>query len=225
MVRRQDPRGDPEDGAGQGRAVRPDLLARRTKARSQFPRLLGIRTSDGRNPHALADLRFPIRAEHLREHRHAPIEGIAGSREARSTSWTSAGSASVCPSSKGTGAKAIGSLHEFGRYVNELQYKARHTEGHTAAHAMLTEWLKDIAYEAHLLDNEENEKVAQARWGNVLDFVEWIAKRCGGQASEEDGVSFIEPAEGLLACGYEGVGRLAPVEEIVAAAQQAFVRR
>lgn len=39
------------------------------------------------------------------------------------------------------------------------------------------------------------------------------------------GVSFIEPAEGLLACGYEGVGRLAPVDEIVAAAQQAFVRR
>ena len=31
------------------------------------------------------------------------------------------------------------------------------------------------------------------------------------------GVKFIEPAEGLLACGYEGVGRLAPVEEIVAA--------
>jgi phosphopantothenoylcysteine synthetase/decarboxylase len=33
------------------------------------------------------------------------------------------------------------------------------------------------------------------------------------------GVKFIDPAEGLLACGYEGVGRLAPVEEIVAAAQ------
>jgi phosphopantothenoylcysteine decarboxylase len=32
------------------------------------------------------------------------------------------------------------------------------------------------------------------------------------------GVSFIDPAEGLLACGYEGVGRLAPVEEIAAAA-------
>lgn len=31
------------------------------------------------------------------------------------------------------------------------------------------------------------------------------------------GVKFIEPAEGLLACGYEGVGRLAPVEEILAA--------
>ena len=33
------------------------------------------------------------------------------------------------------------------------------------------------------------------------------------------GVKFIEPAEGLLACGYEGVGRLAPVEEIVECVQ------
>jgi phosphopantothenoylcysteine synthetase/decarboxylase len=31
------------------------------------------------------------------------------------------------------------------------------------------------------------------------------------------GAKFVEPAEGLLACGYEGVGRLAPVEDIVAA--------
>jgi len=32
----------------------------------------------------------------------------------------------------------------------------------------------------------------------------------------EDGCQFVEPAEGLLACGYEGVGRLAPVETILA---------
>jgi ATP-dependent DNA helicase Rep len=94
--------------------------------------------------------------------------------------------------------RAIDGLHEFGRYVNELQYKAKHTEGHTAAHALLMEWLKDIGYEAHLLDNEENEKVAQARWGNVLDFVDWIAKRCGGQQSEEGGVSFTEPKQSVL---------------------------
>ena len=30
-----------------------------------------------------------------------------------------------------------------------------------------------------------------------------------------DGCHVVEPAEGLLACGYEGVGRLAPVEEIL----------
>ncbi len=33
------------------------------------------------------------------------------------------------------------------------------------------------------------------------------------------GHHFVEPAEGLLACGYEGVGRLAPVEEIIAKTQ------
>jgi len=32
----------------------------------------------------------------------------------------------------------------------------------------------------------------------------------------EDGCRFIGPAEGDLACGYQGVGRMAPVEEILA---------
>lgn len=32
------------------------------------------------------------------------------------------------------------------------------------------------------------------------------------------GIQFVEPAEGLLACGYEGVGRLAEVADVVAAA-------
>ncbi|MGL4400834.1 MAG: flavoprotein [Luteolibacter sp.] len=31
-----------------------------------------------------------------------------------------------------------------------------------------------------------------------------------------DGCTFVGPAEGELACGYEGIGRLAPVEEILA---------
>jgi ATP-dependent DNA helicase Rep len=38
-------------------------------------------------------------------------------------------------------AKAVGSLHEFGRYVNDLEYRARHTEGAEDARAFLTEWL------------------------------------------------------------------------------------
>ena len=32
---------------------------------------------------------------------------------------------------------------------------------------------------------------------------------------QEDGCSFVGPAEGGLACGYDGIGRLAPVEEIL----------
>jgi phosphopantothenoylcysteine synthetase/decarboxylase len=33
---------------------------------------------------------------------------------------------------------------------------------------------------------------------------------------KEDGCQFIDPAEGELACGYEGIGRLAAVEDILA---------
>jgi ATP-dependent DNA helicase Rep len=85
------------------------------------------------------------------------------------------------------GAKAVGSLHEFGRCVNELEHRARHTEGAEGAKALLLEWLKDIGYEQHLHDGEETEKLAAARWSNVLDFVDWIAKRCGGVMTQEGG--------------------------------------
>ncbi len=83
--------------------------------------------------------------------------------------------------------KAVGSLHEFGRYVNDLEHRARHTEGAEDAKALLLGWLKDIGYEQHLFDGEDSEKLAAARWSNVLDFVDWIAKRCGGQLTQEGG--------------------------------------
>ncbi len=77
-------------------------------------------------------------------------------------------------------AKARGSLHEFGRFVNDLEHRARQTVGAQAARGFLLGWLKDVGYEQHLYDGEDNEKLAAARWSNVLDFVEWIALRCGG---------------------------------------------
>ncbi len=85
------------------------------------------------------------------------------------------------------GAKALGSLHEFGRYVNDLEHRARQTSGAEAARPLLLEWLKDIAYEQHLHDGEDSPKLAAARWTNVLDFVEWITKRCGGLPDEAAG--------------------------------------
>ncbi len=39
-----------------------------------------------------------------------------------------------------------------------------------------------------------------------------------------DGCGFVGPAEGDLACGYEGIGRLAPVEDIVAEIEKAASR-
>jgi ATP-dependent DNA helicase Rep len=79
--------------------------------------------------------------------------------------------------------RAIDALHEFGRFVNDLEYRARHTEGGEAARALLLGWLKDIGYEQHLHDGEDSAKLAAARWANVLDFVEWIARRCEGDAA------------------------------------------
>ncbi|MBT9610753.1 MAG: ATP-binding domain-containing protein, partial [Aquabacterium sp.] len=76
--------------------------------------------------------------------------------------------------------RALDGLHEFGRYINEFEDKARQTFGSEGAKEMLLAWLKDIGYEQHLHDNEENEKVAAARWSNVMDFIDWVAKRCGG---------------------------------------------
>ena len=84
-------------------------------------------------------------------------------------------------------AKAIGSLHEFGRYVNDLEYKARNTMGSEDAKALLLAWLKDIDYEKHLYDSEDSEKLAASRWANVLDFVDWVARRCGGELTQEGG--------------------------------------
>ena len=88
--------------------------------------------------------------------------------------------------------RALGSLHEFGRYVNDFEYRARQTTGSEDAKALLTGWLKDLDYEKHLHDGEDSEKLAAARWSNVLDFVDWIAKRCGGEIENDGGTSLGE---------------------------------
>ncbi|MDP3605117.1 MAG: 3'-5' exonuclease, partial [Polaromonas sp.] len=84
-------------------------------------------------------------------------------------------------------AKAVGSLHEFGRYLNDLEYRARRTVGAEDARTFLSTWLKDIDYEKHIYDCEDSEKVAAARWTNVMDFCDWMAQRCGGQIDDTSG--------------------------------------
>jgi ATP-dependent DNA helicase Rep len=84
-------------------------------------------------------------------------------------------------------ARAVAGLHEFGRYINDLEHRARLTLGKTDALAFLLEWLKEIGYESHLYDGEDNEKVASARWSNVLEFCDWMAGRCGGEIEDATG--------------------------------------
>ena len=95
-------------------------------------------------------------------------------------------------------AKAVGSLQEFGRSVNELEYRARHTVGAQDARAFLADWLRDIDYEKHLYDGEDSEKLAAARWSNVMDFCDWMAQRCGGQMDDSAGVAVESEKKTLL---------------------------
>ena len=95
-------------------------------------------------------------------------------------------------------ARAVESLHEFGRGVNDLEYRARHTTGSADAKALLLSWLTDIGYEKHLHEGEESEKVAAARWSNVLDFVDWISKRCGGEVDNDGGTPFESEKKSVL---------------------------
>jgi ATP-dependent DNA helicase Rep len=95
-------------------------------------------------------------------------------------------------------ARAVGSLQEFGRFVNDLQYRARHTMGAEAARTFLTDWMKDIGYEKHLYDGEDNEKVAAARWTNVLEFCDWMAQRCGGEIDDASGAAVASERKSLL---------------------------
>ncbi|MEO5670889.1 MAG: UvrD-helicase domain-containing protein [Ramlibacter sp.] len=94
--------------------------------------------------------------------------------------------------------KAVGSLHEFGRYVNDLEFRARHTHGAEDARAFMLEWLKDIDYEKHLYDGEDNERLAASRWTNVLEFCDWMSQRCGGTIDDTAGVTLESEKKSLL---------------------------
>jgi ATP-dependent DNA helicase Rep len=73
-----------------------------------------------------------------------------------------------------------------------------HLRGAKTPRPLLLEWLKDIGYEQHLYDNEDSEKLAAARWTNVLDFIDWVAKRCGGEIENDGGMSVESEKKSVL---------------------------
>ena len=95
-------------------------------------------------------------------------------------------------------ARAVGSLQEFGREVNDLRYRAGQTIGHEAARTFLSDWLKGLGYEQYLYDSEDSETVAASRWTNVLEFCDWMAGRCGGQIDDTAGTTTSRELSSLL---------------------------
>ncbi|GAA3999254.1 UvrD-helicase domain-containing protein [Comamonas faecalis] len=94
--------------------------------------------------------------------------------------------------------KALDGLLEFGRQINDLEYRARHTLGAEDARRFLTDWLADIGYEQYLYDSEDSDKVAAARWSNVLEFCDWMAQRAGGQVEDAAGTTTQTEVKSLL---------------------------
>ena len=95
-------------------------------------------------------------------------------------------------------ARALHNLHEFGRQINDLEYRARHTNGAQAARAFLQDWLKDIGFEQYLHDSEDSDKVAAARWNNVMEFCDWMASRCGGEVDDASGTGVVGEVKSVL---------------------------
>ena len=108
--------------------------------------------------------------------------------------------------------RAVDGLHAFGRFINDLEFRARNTTGAEAAKAFLNEWLHDIGFEKYLYDSEDSEKIAAARWSNVLEFCDWMAGRCGGQIDDTAGVTTQSESKSVLEVA-QNVALLATISE------------
>lgn len=83
-----------------------------------------------------------------------------------------------------------------------------------------------LAAMAHGFANDALSAIALATRAPILIAPAMNGKMWEHAATQENvaklrgrGVQFIEPASGMLACGYEGIGRLAPVEDIIKATE------
>jgi ATP-dependent DNA helicase Rep len=73
------------------------------------------------------------------------------------------------------GAKQLEDLLTFTQYINKLQARALRDP----AAEVLDDLLKAIQYEAYLYDHEE-QRAAESKWNNVLEFIGWLTDKSKG---------------------------------------------
>ena len=73
-------------------------------------------------------------------------------------------------------------LRQFCDFINQLEAHA-HREGHAAS--LLDDMMKEINYEGYLYDSFDDRQ-AQNKWQNVLDFTQWLKDK-GNGGKEGDG--------------------------------------
>ncbi|WP_085317277.1 UvrD-helicase domain-containing protein [Derxia lacustris] len=72
--------------------------------------------------------------------------------------------------------RKLDDIREFGDFINRITYRAERETGDEQVGALVLELLKAIDYEAYLYD-QHDQRTAQGKWSNVMEFVEWIRKR------------------------------------------------
>lgn len=80
-------------------------------------------------------------------------------------------------------------LREFCSFINQVEAHA-HREGH--AEQLLDDLMKEINYEGYLYDSFDD-RAAQNKWQNVLDFTQWLkTKGSGGKDGTDDHRSLLD---------------------------------
>lgn len=81
-------------------------------------------------------------------------------------------------------------LREFCHFINQLESRAQ-KRGEDAAE-LLDEMMKEISYEAYLYDTFDDRQ-AQTKWQNVLDFTTWLKEKgTGGKHGQDTEKSLLE---------------------------------
>ncbi len=77
------------------------------------------------------------------------------------------------------GDRQLAPLTEFCSFIQRIEFRA----AREPAGEVLNDLLKAIGYEVYIFD-QDDDRAAQNKWNNVLEFVAWIAKK--GEADEKD---------------------------------------
>ncbi len=88
------------------------------------------------------------------------------------------------------GQKQLEDLLTFTQYINKIQERAVRDP----AEEVLNDLIKAIQYETYLYDHEE-QRAAESRWNNVLEFVNWLITKSKGsteQGNERDEKTLLE---------------------------------
>ena len=110
----------------------------------------------------------------------ATLEALGGYAGQRQVSLFEA----ACEAAFGTRVqpRQIEPIQQFTAFINRIEYRA----GKEPAGQVLDDLVRAIGYEAYLFDSED-ERGAQTKWQNVLDFTRWLK-----QKGEEENKTLIE---------------------------------